>query len=164
MEVRPARLEDALRIEQIRVAGWHHAYADLLDPQWLAGFGVTPERVQRWADRIAEPTPGSVLLVAEVQSVVRGFATALPSRDEDCPGAFELAALYVDPAALRQGIGRALLDATMSDATRPQVLWVLEGNAGARLFYERFGFSWDGTRKLLDVPGEAPELRYRRDV
>lgn len=163
MTVRPAVPGDARRIEEIRVAGWHHAYAGILDADWLAGFVVTEQRIQNWADRIESPTPAAVLLVAEVIGVVRGFAVAHGSRDDDLPDTWELAALYVDPGALRQGLGSALLSAALAGNEQPQLLWVLEGNAGARQFYERHGFSWDGTRKLLDRAGDVPELRYRRE-
>ena len=163
MTVRPAEPGDAQRIEEVRVAGWHWAYAALIDAEWLAGFVVTPDRVQRWAERIAEPLPGSVVVVAEQDGVVRGFAAAGPCRDDDARDAFELAALYVDPTAARRGIGTALLRAAVDGRPEPTLLWVLEGNTGARRFYERHRFAWDGTRKFLDhLPHDVPELRYRR--
>ncbi len=75
----------------------------------------------------------------------------------------ELAAIYVDPTAARCGMGTALLRAAVDGRPEPTLLWVLEGNTGARRFYERHGFAWDGTRKLLhDLPNDVPELRYRR--
>ncbi len=161
--VRGAVPADAQRIEEIRVAGWHWAYAGLIDGDWLAGLTVTPERVQRWADRIADPLPGSVILVAEQDGEVSGFAAAGPCRDDDAPGTFELAAIYVDPATARCGIGTSLLRAAVDGRPEPTLLWVLEGNTGARRFYERHGFTWDGTRKLLDdLPNDVPEVRYRR--
>jgi ribosomal protein S18 acetylase RimI-like enzyme len=39
-------------------------------------------------------------------------------------------------------------------------LWVLEGNASARRFYERAGFTDDGARKTYPKT-EVPEVRYR---
>ncbi len=39
-------------------------------------------------------------------------------------------------------------------------LWVLEGNARARRFYEVAGLAPDGARKVLEMPGETPEIRY----
>ena len=54
--VRPARPGDGRRIEEIRVAGWHAAYAALLDPAWhgfaadgaskLLDLGGSPEEVR----------------------------------------------------------------------------------------------------------------------
>ncbi len=163
MNVRAAQAGDGQRIEEIRVAGWHWAYAGLIDEAWLTDFTVTADRVRSWEERIATPFTDAAILVAEVDGTVQGFAAALPSRDDDLPDAFELAALYVDPRALRQGLGSALMAAALAEDEQPQVLWVLEGNAGARQFYERHGFRWDGTRKLLDLAGDVPEVRYRRE-
>ena len=163
MNVRAAQAGDGQRIEEIRVAGWHWAYAGLIDSGWLDGFAVTTKRVQSWEERIAEPLPAAQIVVGGPGDRVDGFAVAHASRDQDLEDAFELAALYVDPRALRQGLGSALMAAALSGNEQPQVLWVLEGNTGARQFYERHGFSWDGSRKLLDLAGEVPELRYRRE-
>jgi RimJ/RimL family protein N-acetyltransferase len=41
-------------------------------------------------------------------------------------------------------------------------LWVLEGNARARRFYERAGFAPDGASHGLPDLGGVTEIRYRR--
>jgi hypothetical protein len=42
------------------------------------------------------------------------------------------------------------------------VLWVLEGNARARRFYEAMGWLPDGGRQLLEMVGaKLYEIRYR---
>ena len=42
------------------------------------------------------------------------------------------------------------------------VLWVVEGNAPARRFYERWGWRADGGRKVTPVEEEQlDEVRYR---
>jgi len=161
--LRAARPGDGRRIEEIRVAGWHAAYAGLIDPDWLAAFAVEDRRVASWEDRIAQPTPGSTTLVAEVDDLVRGFSVVLPSRDDDVPDAGELAALYIDPAFWCSGLGSALLLQGLTHLQQDeQVLWVLAGNAPARRFYEWHGFAPDGAHKLLDIGGNVPEMRYRR--
>ncbi len=160
---RDARPEDARRIEEIRVAGWHAAYGGLLDRDWLAALTVTDDRITTWAQRIREPAPGAVYLVSESGDDVVGLACLLPGRDEDVPAAGELAALYVDPSRWQGGHGSALLAAGFARTLQPvQLLWVLAGNAHARAFYERHGFAPDGAEKVLDVPGRPLEVRYRR--
>jgi RimJ/RimL family protein N-acetyltransferase len=43
------------------------------------------------------------------------------------------------------------------------VLWVLPANARARRFYERAGWTCDGTERTVDALGlTVPEVRYRR--
>lgn len=74
------------------------------------------------------------------------------------PGDF-IHALYVDPAAQRRGIGRALVEAVA--AAGPVVLKVPEPATGARAFYARLGFVEDkrgaedgiGWRLLRRDPG-----------
>lgn len=65
---------------------------------------------------------------------------------------WELNELYVDPFFQRQGIGKHLVNAFLSMAIDHKVsntyLWVLEKNAVARIFYESFGYQWDGTKAL----------------
>ncbi|GAC1442480.1 MAG: hypothetical protein NVS3B26_00280 [Mycobacteriales bacterium] len=161
--LRDARAGDGRRLEEIRVAGWHAAYAAILDPGWLAGLAVTDERVAGWEDRLATPTPGAVTLVGVDDGVVTGLAALVTSRDDDLPDAAELAALYVEPSLRGTGRGSALLTAGFARMPQPlQTLWVLAGNDPARAFYEQHRFTPDGGSKTLDVPGRPAELRYCR--
>jgi GNAT superfamily N-acetyltransferase len=88
------------------------------------------------------------------------------SRDVTLPNFGELMAIYVDPAYLRTGVGRALMTAARHRLRRVgvagAVLWVLDGNVAAQRFYERGGWRFDGARRIAtfgDVPVE--QLRYR---
>ena len=78
----------------------------------------------------------------------------------------ELYALYVRPAWWSTGTGRALMDHVLARVSVAGygciTLWVLEGNARARRFYERAGFAPDGTRHGLPDLGGVTEIRYRR--
>ena len=80
----------------------------------------------------------------------------------------ELYALYLLPAWWSAGVGRALmtsvLDALRGDRYRRVVLWVLADNARARRFYERAGFTLDGSTNVLNGLGGVLEVRYTRDV
>jgi GNAT superfamily N-acetyltransferase len=161
--IRDAHPRDARRMEEIRVAGWKTAYSHLIDPEWLAELTVTQERISSWQQRVTEAAAGSVMLVAEDQGEIVGFAVLLPSRDDDMPDAAELLALYVDPVRRFSGVGTALLRAGFDRMRQPvQILWVLQGNAPARRFYERHGFVADGATKEHHSPGNPVEVRYRR--
>jgi len=67
--------------------------------------------------------------------------------------------LYVAPSARRQGVGRALVEAAMTEARYrdTRCLWVETQtvNYGAIRFYERAGFSWSGFDTSLYDPGEV---------
>ena len=165
IEVRDARPGEGRVIEEIRVAGWRAAYGGLLPPDFLETYAVEDERVARREAWLAEPVDGQLMLVAELDGAVCGMAFLLPSRDDDLDDVAELAALYVDPPRRHGGIGGALLATGFGRMPQPtQALWVLEGNEPARRFYESHGFVVDGGRKLLEMPGSPPEVRYRRSA
>jgi ribosomal protein S18 acetylase RimI-like enzyme len=157
---------DAAAIAEVHVAGWRSAYRDLLPADYLAGLSVDSRR-NRWAEQLSAPSPTRTR-VALVEGRVRGFASVGPCRDPDLlgTGAWELYAIYLDPTVVGQGIGRALLAASLGDVPRqaPVVsLWVLEGNTTAQAFYRAAGFIPDGQRQTIEIGGvSVVEVRYVR--
>jgi GNAT superfamily N-acetyltransferase len=96
---------------------------------------------------------------------VIAFASVGPDRDDATRG--ELYAIYALPEAWGTGAGHALMDeavAALRDAGHADaVLWVLADNPRARRFYEREGWSADGTTKSEEWLGlTVAEVRYRR--
>jgi GNAT superfamily N-acetyltransferase len=163
VQVRDARPGDGRRFEEIRVSGRKAAYVGLLVQQLLDDLEVDDALVAQREGWLADPVPGEVMLVAGVDRGVVGVAFLLPYRGDDLTDTAELAALYVRPGLRYGGIGSALLTAGFARMPQPQqALWTLEGNAAGRRFYERHGFTYDGTRTLLDrIPGSPPEVRYQ---
>jgi len=47
---------------------------------------------------------------------------------------------------------------------RQVVLWVFEGNAAARRFYEAMGFEVDGASKTLNPGTPLQAIRYRKQL
>ena len=84
------------------------------------------------------------VFVAEIAGSTMGFAAILPREDGD----FELDALFVEPGAWRQGIGRALVEhcAAAARAMGAESLHVL-GNPHAENFYNACGFNTLGTKQ-----------------
>jgi GNAT superfamily N-acetyltransferase len=107
-------------------------------------------------------------LVATQNDRVIGFGIDGPSRDVGVrPATGEIYALYVLPEMVGHGIGRGLLAHLVKDLKQNDyseaTLWVLDGNARARRFYEITGWSADGSHKVEERPGVTlHELRYRR--
>jgi GNAT superfamily N-acetyltransferase len=135
-----ARLRAARPDESDVVADVHAASATVAFAHIYGGepfpLARTRERWRTFADRI---------VVADEAGRVVGFAAF-----DDA----ELHALYVLPERQGRGLGDRLLAA----AGPVGVLWVLEGNARGRRFYERRGWRPDGTARMAFG---APELRYR---
>jgi ribosomal protein S18 acetylase RimI-like enzyme len=139
---------------------------------------------------LAEPGPGGGARdddpavpeagLAEAGLSAAGFAAFGPQRDADGlhgsmpgaampgregrPAAAELYAIYVLPSLWSSGVGRALLTEVVDRARqagyRSLSLWVLDGNARARRFYERAGFAATGERAVLADLGGVTEVRY----
>jgi GNAT superfamily N-acetyltransferase len=163
-EVRAAVPEDADEVARVQVRAWRSAYRGLIAQDFLDG--LTPAF---FADRYTFGRVGLGLpstLVAVDGSAIRGLATTGLCREAGFPNFGEVMAIYVDPAHTRTGVGRLLMAAARQRLRAVGVagalLWVLDGNAGARRFYERDGWCFDGTRRTTTFGG-APvqQVRYR---
>jgi GNAT superfamily N-acetyltransferase len=163
--VRPAVPEDAYDVARVHVRSWQSAYRGLIAQPYLDS--LEPET---WAGRYTFGRVGIGLpstLIAVDGSTICGLATTGLCRDADLSNFGELMAIYVDPAYLRTGVGRLLIEAARERlraiGVSQAALWALDGNIGARRFYERDGWRFDGTRRTRTY-GNAPveEVRYQR--
>ena len=162
--VRPARVADAPAMGRLHVRAWQAAYRGHMPDEYLDGLRAT-ERAAGWERSLGRERPRGAVLVAEQDGEVVGFAALGPSPDPE--GAGELFSINVDPDHWGTGAGRALLEAAHDELARlgfsETVLWVLPANARARRFYERAGWTCDGTERTVDALGATvPEVRYRR--
>jgi GNAT superfamily N-acetyltransferase len=163
-EVRPAVPEDAHAVARVHVRSWQSAYRGLIAQEYLDS--LDPEA---WAARYPFGRVGILIpftVVAVDGSTIRGLAATALCRDDDLPGFGELMAIYVDPEHMHTGVGRLLIGAARERLRALGVdaaaLWVLDGNARARRFYERDGWRFDGTRRTRTYGGApAHEVRYR---
>jgi RimJ/RimL family protein N-acetyltransferase len=182
--VRSARVEDAPAIAEVHVTAWQVGYAHLMPAEFLASLDVA-EREERWRSMLTR-TPRAETLVAERDARIVGICGYGEARDlddgvsrkgrrvegvsrkgrRDEDGTGELWMINVHPDAWGTGVADPLLEAAVKGLRTlgytSAVLWVLEGNARARRFYERHGWVPDGATKQ-DAFGGAPltEVRYR---
>ncbi|OCB52600.1 acetyltransferase [Mycobacterium malmoense] len=163
-EVRVAVPADAYQVACLHVRSWRSAYRGLIAEDYLDG--LTPEGlVHRYTfGRMGLRIPSTV--VAVDGSGIRGFATTGLCRDGDSPNCGELMALYVDPACVGTGLGTLLMTAARERlravGVTQAVLWVLDGNAAARRFYERSGWRADGGCRTGTFGSDTRRLvRYR---
>ncbi|WP_431041502.1 N-acetyltransferase family protein [Streptomyces sp. P1-3] len=166
MRVREMTEADIDAVAAVRVRGWQAAYTGLMPQAHLDALSVAEDAARR-REFFSRGLGDVVNLVAETaDGGVAGWACFGPYRERDLPsGDAELYALYARPELVGTGVGRALLGETLARVTErgfPRLrLWVLKGNARARRFYERAGFTPDGGEESYDVDGAAvPELRY----
>jgi len=162
-------LGDCDRVAEIRVRGWQRAYQGIIPQPYLDAMSVAQD-AERQRMRLLQNNPGVLNLVAVRNEEVIGWLCHGPHRDSEVPTAdAELYAIYVHPDRFGMGVGRALIEESIRRcraAGRPRMyLWVLEGNARARRFYECSGFRPDGAQEPFEVDGaEVPEVRYVKEL
>ena len=156
--IRAATLADAEAIGRIHLASWQAAYRGVLPDALLDGLDLA-ERIARRRAALAAPAPESRdWVIVEADDVI-GWASTGPARDDDLdPASYELYAIYLAPAQVGTGAGRALMTHALADAgTRgydEMTMWVLSGNARALRFYAAAGFALD-TRVAPTPYGET---------
>ena len=109
-------------------------------------------------------------MVAQEQGRVVGFCSFGSCRDEDATDrTAEVMTIYVLEDVAGRGIGRELF-ASATDRLRAfdyehARLWVMASNARSRRFYEKAGWSWDGTTSehRFDC-ANLPIVRYVADL
>lgn len=158
--IRRATPDDAQAIAEVHVASWDAAYRGLI-PDEIIDARTVDARTQMWQEAFA----GNATILVLDEDGVLGFASVGPSEDPFAEGAGELYALYLHADVWSTGRGRQLHDAAL-DALRTQgfteaILWVLDTNDRGRRFYERAGWSPDGSEKHDHL---GTEVRYRRSL
>jgi RimJ/RimL family protein N-acetyltransferase len=166
--IREATPDDARVIAEVHVASWRWAYRDDLPAEFLDGLTVD-ERERGWREWLT-PESGAGTLVALEGGAIVGFCSFGPSRDEGAAErTAEVLTIYLLEDATGRGIGRDLF-ASASDRLRElgyrrATLWVMASNERSRRFYERAGWSWDGTTSdhRFDC-ANVPIVRYAADL
>jgi len=171
VRVRPATPEDAPAMARMHARSWPVAYEGLLPDQLIASVVAREsDRVERWRRRLADASAPGGAFVAERDNRVQGVVFWGPSEDEDATSATaEIQAIYLDPDAIGQGVGRDLFAAAIADVSSNGyatiTLWVLTANARARRFYEAAGWRPDGRTMVQRRPeGTLDETRYRVEL
>jgi GNAT superfamily N-acetyltransferase len=148
-QIRKATVADARGIAEVHVRTWQIAYVDYFSSEELQRQNrfLEGEALRRREEGLANPA--WTTFVAEQDGRVVGFAVVFANRDELGPHIGELGAIYVDPDCWEIGVGTALLKAGETQLTdagyESAILWTIAANNRTRRFYERRGWSFDGT-------------------
>ncbi|MBT3271825.1 MAG: GNAT family N-acetyltransferase [Spirochaetales bacterium] len=164
--IRKATAKDAAEIARIQVSSWQAAYSGIVPQSHLDSMSIK-ERAKRWAQNIKKP--GDKILVADIAESLEGFIFFGPSCDEDADGEHEIGAVYIQPQAWRQGIGKELVkraeEIMFCRFAADITLWVFEENHSSRKFYTSVGYSPDGATKEMTIGGALLNAtRYRKVV
>jgi GNAT superfamily N-acetyltransferase len=169
VRIRDATVDDADAIAVVHVHGWQWGYRGLLPDAYLRGLSAA-RRAEQWRSWLLEPRRTRTRVAQTEDGACAGFSVSGPSRD---PGADddtgEVYAIYVEEEFAGSGVGTDLLRSAMAwlaeQGFTRATLWVLEGNARARRFYEREGWAPDGAAK--SDPREdfmMDEVRYEHRI
>ncbi|NLY54338.1 MAG: GNAT family N-acetyltransferase [Firmicutes bacterium] len=144
MKIRKATHEDILDIQQVAHITWHTTYERTMRPDTRANILAEFYSEESLASSLNNDK--TILLVAELEGCIVGFAQALP---HPCSG-YEVTRIYILPSYQRQGIGAHLL-AELSQALSGQCLWAIveKDNQPALNFYQKHGFV---QRRELQLP------------
>ena len=140
VQIRPARVEDALAIAQVHIESWRATYPGIVPQEYIDSLEVEIF-TERWRDRI-RASPEMHVYVAEDSTKLIGFASGGPARVEmdGFPG--ELYSIYLSPHAQSRGIGKRLFwttaDGLQCTGLNGMYVWVLDQNP-SQGFYKQMG-------------------------
>ncbi|MGC5018454.1 GNAT family N-acetyltransferase [Micromonospora sp. DT47] len=165
--LRPATVDDLMPVGALHQRSRVAAYSSFLPAEALAD--PSPEAMGRyWMERWGWERDDHRMTVAERDGRLVGFSYLGPD-DEGDPVTGLLNAIHLDPAERGRGTGRELMvDALAAMRARGwsrAVLWVLAQNATARHFYERGGWTPEGSRRDEYLgPMVTTQVRYARPL
>ncbi|MDJ0692874.1 GNAT family N-acetyltransferase [Mastigocoleus sp. MO_188.B34] len=150
--IRQATIQDASAIAQIHIHTWEIAYSGIVPDSHLTALSVE-NRTQRWLSTLSKSLTNT--LVYQLDGKLVGWISLGISRDQDVSEAGEIYAIYVQPEMWGYGIGKDLMkfgeEQLWQRKVKSIVLWVLEDNFRARKFYQKGGYTLDGTKKELTI-------------
>lgn len=166
--IRKATQGDIPAIAALHIEGWKAAYGGLVDQAYLDGLSVE-KRIRDWTGWMEAGE--SDTLIAEENGRAVGFITTGRTKTPP-PGSSpirplysaEVYALYLHPDVWRQGIGGGLLREAAGNLKEQKhstlCLWVLDGNARAKAFYEKMGGQKVGSKFVEIGPSKLKEACY----
>jgi ribosomal protein S18 acetylase RimI-like enzyme len=151
---------DAAALAEVHVTAWRETYRGLLPAAYLAQMNVGLY-ARRWRRQLMAARPPEIVLAAEGRDGLVGYCAGQTRPDG---GVAEVSTLYVLQAAQKLGLGRRLLAASarvlQARGAGSLSLWVLNGNAPARGFYEHLGARAVAERAVRGWGGGYRETAY----
>lgn len=164
LSVRTARPADAADLARIYIESWQDTYAGVISHTLLAAMSLKGHTA-RWQATIrnGERNHGAVLVAEDDRHGVIGLCSLGAARDGGIGFEGEVYTLYVDPAFLGRGVGRALLtgafDALKARRLRSCLIWAHARN-NACFFYEAMGGRRVATRTTRLMGELTPEIGF----
>ena len=163
LSVRTARPEDAADLARVYLESWQYTYAGVLSHALLGAMSLKGHTA-RWRTTIrTTDRAGAVLVAEDARHGVIGLCSLGAARDPGPGFEGEVYTLYVDPAFLGRGAGRALLagafDSLKERKLRSCLIWSHARN-NACFFYEAMGGQRVATRTTRLMGELTPEIGF----
>lgn len=144
--VRSASERDLPAIAALLERTWHDTYDTIYGAEEVSRLHAEWHALTALKHQLDAPQSEFIVADDGAEIVGMGFARMVDDRTA------QVAQLYVDPIAQRQGNGSELLTELMNafPAARMIVVEVVSKNADALTFYERFGFAETSRRNEGD--------------
>jgi GNAT superfamily N-acetyltransferase len=160
---RAATPDDASDIARVHDESRRAAYNSIVSKSNLNQMSLD-ERASFWRGQIVVAGQSDLrVFVAEMENSIQGFVAVVNDRKNNMA---EIDRIYVSPAHMRKGIGRALIACALSYVRDygfdKAILWTFEQNNSAQSFYVSMGFLTDGAQRKL--PGTPKEIRFARAI
>lgn len=159
MEIRyMTSADNRMTISRVYEESWKSAYKNIIPQDYLDSI---PEG--QWASNMDDPAWKTLVCIED--GIIVGTSSFCSSRLEQFDGWGEVISIYLLPDYMGKGYGKSLMESAIAELKKLGYenifLWVLEENARARRFYEKFGFAV--TDDFLDdnIGGRGVrEIRY----
>ncbi|HEY6683474.1 MAG TPA: GNAT family N-acetyltransferase [Propionibacteriaceae bacterium] len=166
--VRLAWPDESSSIAELQRRSWAVQWPAELAELMLASASLA-DMVNAWRIAIERPPEAAfrVLIATDGQRVI-GFATTMPSQDDDADRSTDGAidAFVVDPVAQHQGHGSRLLnacaDTLRADGFVRASCWVNADDETFRLFLIAAGWALDGATREIGPDDESVRLKELR--
>jgi ribosomal protein S18 acetylase RimI-like enzyme len=165
-KIRYASVDDAEILGIIHAKSWQVAYKGIVPDEYL--IRVNPEKRKRYYSKaLSEGWERDALIFVDDEPA--GLICIGKCRDIDKSDSYgEIWGIYLLSEFWNKGIGTYLLNWGINELylqNYAQVsLWVLKNNANARKFYEKNGFTLDGTEREITLGKPLIECRYTRHI
>lgn len=162
IKINYATSEDFRILGKIHAASWKVAYKSIIPSEVLDN--ITVEKRGAYFKKALEEGWEDDAIIYE-DDIPLGFICIGKARDKDLNDSYgEIGGLYLLPEAFGKGIGSALIQWGIKELNskgyEKVILWVLEDNSRAIKFYEKHGFTFDGTSKKINIGKPLIECRY----
>lgn len=174
--------EHFVAMSLIHALGWRAAYPDAVPADFMAREITDDRWVEQFRENYKTGRAHGLLLYANDRPVCCATygpartdaglqaGTACAFHNEGYEGWGEVISFYTHPEETGKGYGALIMEEVLrrlkADGFPSCYVYVLRENEGARRFYARHGFAWDGTHEDIPFPPDTicVDLRYTRSL